>query len=146
MQCVKICGTVAKLHPSSRFWIFGWVMVLLCYLIATPRIISIRRRSENLHFRCHSLSETRLQNRSESSFYTTIIVKKSKIWWFFTCFFKKHEYNLILIPIKRERPESNQTNTTLISQKRPRFNRLTNKNIFAILQGYIAVQGLLLWT
>ena len=37
-----------------------------------------RRRSENLHFRCHSLSETRLQNRSESSFYTTIIEKIRK--------------------------------------------------------------------
>ena len=55
-------------------------MVLLCYFIATPRIINyIRRRSENLHFRCNSLSETLLQNRSESSFYTTIIVEKSEI-------------------------------------------------------------------
>ena len=72
MQCVKICGTVAKLHRVRGFG-------FLSELWFCDAILLQLQGSENFHFRCHSLSETRLQNRSESSFYTTIIVKKYEI-------------------------------------------------------------------
>ena len=62
------CVTVAKTAPSFAILIELW----FCSGIIRRR----RRRSEKSYFRCHSLPETLLQNRFETSFYTAIIVKK----------------------------------------------------------------------